>query len=255
MEKNLEFIKQSLIAHRGMHNIEKGIPENSIEAFKEAINNKYIIELDVHILKDNSIIVFHDDNLKRMTGLYKEIKKTTYEEIKKLKLQNTNSHIPLLEEVLELINKQVPIIIELKSDVKCGRLEKEIIKKLKNYKGKYVVKSFNPISVYWLKRHNPEIIRGQLVSNYKNENLNSIKKFILKNMLFNCITKPDFLSCEIDFLQNKKVKRFRKSKRIVLGWTIRNKQDFMKAKKYCDNYICENLDNIKYYKISEDNDN
>ena len=246
MEKNLEFIKEGLIAHRGMHNIKKGIPENSIDAFKEAINNKYIIELDVHILKDNSIVVFDDDNLKRMTGLNKEIKKTTYREIRKLKLQNTNSYIPLFEEVLKLVNKQVPIIIELKSDVKCGRLEKEIIKILKNYKGKYVVKSFNPISVYWLKRHQPQIIRGQLVSSYKKENINIIKKFILKNMLFNYLTKPDFLSCEIDLLQNKKVKEFRKSKRIVLGWTVRNQQDFIKAKKYCDNYICENLDNINY---------
>lgn len=238
MNKNTDFLKQSLIAHRGMHSIKNRIPENSIEAFAKAIEYLYIIELDVHILKDKSVIVFHDDNLKRMTGVNKKVK--DYDKIRKLKLQNTNCYIPLLKDVLELVNGKVPIIIELKTDTKCGSLEEEIINILKQYKGQYAIKSFNPFSIYWLKKHNPEIVRGQLASNFKNEKMNIIKKVFLKNMILNFITKPDFISYGIDGLPNRKVEKYRKTN-LVLGWTITNKFEMQKAKKYCDNMICENL--------------
>ena len=243
MKKDLSFLKENLIAHRGAHNINKNIPENSVKAFKEAIKNNYIIELDVHMLKDNNVVVFHDDNLKRMTGVNKKIKDVTYEEVKKLKLQNTDNYIPLFKDVLNLIDGKVPIIIELKYDVKCGKLEKEVIEILKNYNGKYVVKSFNPFTVYWFKKNYPDIIRGQLSCNFKSEKINFIKKFFCKHMLFNFITKPDFISYGVKSLPNKKVEKYRKNI-LVLGWTIRNKEDLAKAKKYCDNYICENFDKI-----------
>ena len=243
MEKNLDFLKQSLIAHRGMHDIKNKIPENSLKAFEKAVENNYIIELDVHILKDKSVVVFHDDNLERMTGINKKIKESTYNEIKKLKLQNTDNYIPLLKDVLKLINGKVPIVIELKYDVRYGALEEETIKILKNYRGKYVIKSFNPLSVYWLKRNYPEIIRGQLSYDFKDEKINVIEKFIFRNMMFNVITKPDFISYGINSLPNKRVEEYRK-KNVVLGWTVKNKRELEKAKKYCDNFICENLEEI-----------
>ena len=64
--RDISFLKGRLIAHRGCHDIEKNVPENSMLAFDKAVENNYIIELDVHILKDGNIVVFHDDNLKRM---------------------------------------------------------------------------------------------------------------------------------------------------------------------------------------------
>lgn len=243
--RETHFLKQNLIAHRGMHDIENGIPENSIIAFEKAIENSYIIELDVHILKDKSVIVFHDDSLERMTGVNKNVKDVTYDDIRELKLQNTNCYIPLLRDVLEFVDGKVPIIIELKTDVKCGVLEKETVNILKQYKGKYVLKSFNPFSVYWLKTHHPEIIRGQLASSFKNDKMNIVKKLFLKNMLLNFITKPDFISYGIDGLPNKRVEKYRKTN-LVLGWTITNKFEMEKAKKYCDNLICENLEKIIY---------
>ena len=148
--KDLEFLKNNLIAHRGCHN--ELIPENSMPAFSKAIKNNLIIELDIHLLKDNKVVVFHDDNLKRMTGLDKPIKDLTYEEVRKLKLLNTNYKVPLLSDVLELINGKVPVIIELKYDTKYGLLESELLKILKNYKGLYAIKSFNPLSLYYFKK-------------------------------------------------------------------------------------------------------
>lgn len=212
-------------------------------AFAKAIENSYIIELDVHILKDKSVIVFHDDNLERMTGVNKKVKETTYNEIKKIKLQSTNCYIPLLKDVLKLVNGKVPLIIELKTDVKCGSLEKETINILKTYTGQYAIKSFSPLSIYWLKKHHPKVIIGQLFSDFKGDKMNIIKKLFLKNMILNFITKPDFISYGIDGLPNARVEKYRKTN-LVLGWTITNKSEIERAKKYCDNLICENLDEI-----------
>lgn len=242
--KDLSFLKQNLIAHRGYHNKEDGIPENSIPAFEKAIKNNYIIELDVHILTDGKVVVFHDDNLERMTGLKKDIKDTDYNEIKDLSLNNTEYKIPLLEEVLKLVNNRVPIIIELKTDVKTGILEEALVKILKNYKGKFVVKSFSPYSVYWFKKNYPDIIRGQLSQDFRNSDMCVFKKILLRNMYFNIFTKPDFISYGIHALPNKRVQNFRKNK-LVLGWTVRNNEQFNKGKIYCDNLICENFNKLE----------
>lgn len=240
MKKDFSFLTENLIAHRGYHNIEKGIPENSMLAFKEAIKKGFVIELDVHLLKDGNVVVFHDDNLNRMTGFDKEIKLMDYKEISYLRLKETNHKIPLLEEVLKLVDGKVPIIIELKYDVKCGLLEERVAKILKNYKGKYAVKGFNPFSIYYFRKKHPEIIRGQLVSNFNNERMSKIKKFFLKNMLFNVLSKPDFISCDVRTLPNKKISKLRKSK-IILGWTVRSKDELNKFEKHCDNIIFENI--------------
>ena len=240
MKRDTNFLTKNLIAHRGYHDIEKGIHENSMKAFAEAIKNNYIIELDVHLLKDSEVVVFHDDNLKRMTGVNKKVKECTYEEITEIKLKETEEKIPLLKDVLNLVDGKVPIIIELKTDLRCGKLEKEVIKILEKYNGEYAIKSFNPLSVNYFRKHSPSTIRGQLASDFKNDKMFIIKKLFLKHMLFNFISKPDFISYDIRALPNKKIEKIRE-KQLVLGWTARSGEDMEKAKKYCDNVIFENI--------------
>lgn len=238
--KKANFLLERPIAHRGLHDIEKGIPENSIEAFKRAIKNNYIIELDVHLLKDGNVVVFHDDNLKRMTGIDALIKDKTYEEIKTMFLKETKYGIPSFMEVLKLVDGKVPLLIELKYDTKCGLLEDEVIKILKDYNGKYAIQSFNPLSINYYKKKCPNVLRGQLSSNFKNKKMFFIKKIILRKMFFNIITKPDFISYDINGLPNSRVKKIKKNI-TVLGWTIRNNDDYKLAVKYCDNIIFEKI--------------
>ena len=235
---NINFLKNNLIAHRGLHN--KDIPENSMLSFTKAIDNNYIIELDVHLLKDGNVVVFHDDNLKRMTGIDKKIKNTTYEEIKDLLLINSNEHIPLLIEILNLVRGRVPLLIELKYDTKIGLLEDKVIDILKNYQGLYAIQSFNPLSLIYIKKKCPEIPRGILVSKFKKEKLGILKKIILRNMLLNFIIKPDFISVNYNYLSNKKVQKYKNSK-LILTWTIRNKEEIDKYASLCDNFIVENI--------------
>ena len=236
--KNLNFLNSNLIAHRGMHN-NKDIPENSIKAFKKDIKDNYIIELDIHLLKDNTIVVFHDDNIKRMTGINKNIKDYTYEELKKINLLDTKEKIPTFKEVLELIDGKVPVIVEFKYDRKAGILEQESVKLLDNYKGLFCVKSFNPMSVRWFKKHRKNYIRGLLVDN----KWGNKKEIISSSMILKFICKPDFLSCKYSIIDKRRVKKL--SKKIpVLGWTIKNKTNYLKYKDKFYNIICENFDDI-----------
>ena len=89
---------RNIVAHRGIHN-NKEIPENSLAAFKQALKLNYPIELDVQLTKDNTLVVFHDYNLKRLTNKDLILQQATYDDLKKLSLLNTTEKIPNLKEV------------------------------------------------------------------------------------------------------------------------------------------------------------
>ncbi len=235
--KDLCFLKSSLIAHRGVHNME--VPENSICAFKIALKKKYIIEFDVHLLKDNTVIVFHDDNLFRMTGINKNLCDCTYDDIKNLHLKNSNYKIPTLDEVLRLINGKVPIIIELKYDRKVGLLEKEVSKLLDNYNGLFCIKSFNPFIVRWFRKNRPKYIRGLLIS----DKHRTIIEKLCQSFIAGAICKPDFISCNYKLSDNKQILKY--MKRIpVLAWTIKNGKNYQKYRDKFYNLIVENIDKL-----------
>ena len=87
--KMLEDLKKYDYAHRGLHDIEKGVPENSMEAFRCAVDQGFGIELDVHILRDGQLVVIHDSNLKRLCGMEQTLEDMTWNEAEKLRLQGT----------------------------------------------------------------------------------------------------------------------------------------------------------------------
>lgn len=239
LNKDISFIKQNFIAHRGVYNNVE-IVENSMEAFKEAIKRKYIIELDVHLLKDNkTIVVYHDDNLERLTKINKKIVDCSYDELCKIKLFGKDIKIPTIEEVLKLVDGKVPIIIELKYDRKVGLLESRLANVLDNYNGKFAVKSFNPLSIMWFKRHRKNYVRGLLV-NYSHNNL---KEYIISKMLFLKETTPDFLSVSYEFANSDKIQKLR-LKMPVIAWTVKDKKTYEKVKNSFDNLILENFDNV-----------
>ncbi len=101
-------------AHRGLHDIKKGIPENSIPAFQAAIEAGYGIELDVHLTKDGKLVVFHDDDFRRICGEKGKVEETDYARMRTYRLSRTGEKIPLLSEVLRLVDGKVPLLIEVK---------------------------------------------------------------------------------------------------------------------------------------------
>ena len=237
----INFLLHTPIAHRGLHSAT--VPENSLTAFQKAVQGRFPIELDCHILKSGEVIVFHDNNLKRMCGIDKEVSHCSFTEIRELYLNHTRERIPLLSEVLSVVNGKVPLLIELKYDQKAGKLEAAAIEALKGYKGKYALQSFNPLSLRWLKKHAPEVPRGLLSSDFKNcgEPISPLLKPALKNLCLAPFIKPDFISYDIRALPNDRVKKYRDKGLPVLGWTVSHLSQSKEALKYCDNLICEKI--------------
>lgn len=225
MIMNNDFLKNNIIAHRGIYDNEKVI-ENTLEAFKKAIKKGYIIELDLHLTKDNEVIVFHDDKLDRLTKSKGYIKNRNYKDLKNIKLLNTNSYIPTFDEVLSLVNGKVPLLIELKDDRKGFKLEKEVIKKLDNYNGLFAIQSFRPSTIIYFRIFRNKFIRGLLIS--KNYNL----KYHSLRMINIC--KPDFINVNKNLLNNKIIKKF---KGIKITYLVDKNEKMLYSDK-CDNMIC-----------------
>lgn len=194
--KGLEALRGWSYAHRGLHG--NGIPENSMAAFRAALEGGYGIELDVHLLKDGSLAVFHDGTLDRTTGKSGRVEDLTASDLPNYPLEGTDELIPLFSQVLELFDGKAPMIVELKPvGGNHAALTKAVCDLLDSYHGVYCLESFDPRCIYWLKKHRPDLIRGQLTENFvanQKSPLPMVLKLILTHQLENFIIRPDFVA-------------------------------------------------------------
>ena len=230
---------QPFIAHRGLFKNPE-IPENSMPAFAEAVKMGYGIELDVQLTADNKLVIFHDDTLKRMCGDPRLLRELKYEELKSMRLLNGKEHIPLFRDVLKLINGKVPLVVEIKPEGRYIETVRRAVSVLKRYKGVYCIESFNPFVLVWLKKHRPEILRGQLSTDFKkdgDEHSHPLQ-FILSNMFFNFISRPDFIAYNYKHagrLPCQICTKFFKS--LNAAWTVQSEKDLKEAEKYFKFFI------------------
>ena len=219
-------------AHRGYHD-KPQIPENSMPAFRRAIERGWGAELDVHLLKDGTLAVFHDSDLMRCTGQSGTIENLTLQELSALRLEGTDEHVPLFDEVLELFEGKAPLIIELKTHGGNHRsLAEAVCRRLDRYYGLFCIESFDPRAVADVRELRPAIYRGQLAADFmKNpENLPLYQRVVLKNLLLNAKARPDFIAYKFED-RGVWANRFAVGK---LGlqevlWTIRSKEDLAAA--------------------------
>lgn len=239
--------KKWLYAHRGLHDDGSQAPENSMEAFRRAVEAGYGIELDIQLSRDHVPVVFHDFFLERVCGVRGKVIDYTYEELQQFSLFQTTQKIPKFSEVLELVNGKVPLIVEFKIEFKDLSLCPIADKLLREYKGMYCMESFNPLGVWWYRCHHKNVLRGQLSDVFlKEENLgdgNQLKSpvyFVLQNLLANFISRPDFIA-----YHSKYPKTFsRKVCCKLLGalgaaWTIQSPEELKAAQRDFDLFIFE----------------
>ena len=222
-----------IIAHRGVHN-NKDIPENSLLAFNKAIDNNYAIEFDIEITKDDKLIIHHDDNLKRMTGINKNVEELTYDEIRNLYLLDTFEKIPTLSDALSLVNGKVLLDIEIKSTKKRSKVIDLVLKELDNYNGNVLLKSFDPFIVRDLKKKTNKYKIGLLVmENSSNKKLNLLVKTGLIYKI-----NYDFLSIDSRMLNNNFYNKY--NNKPIQVWRVNyNNKD--KYSEYNVVLICDNL--------------
>ncbi|MFU8793561.1 MAG: glycerophosphodiester phosphodiesterase family protein [Acholeplasmataceae bacterium] len=237
--KDMSWLKTEFIAHRGLHTSDGSVPENSRTAFIEAMNAGYAIECDLNVLGDGTVVVFHDNNMLRLCGKNIALNDITYEKMKEIFYLNTTESILTLKDLVELIDGKVPLLIELKPFGNIKQLCENTMALLKSYQGRYALFSFHPKIVYWLKKHHPSVIRGQISSFFKDENMRKFNKYLAKKMVFNRYTKPDFISYDIHDLPNKYADQAAKKGLPVLSFAAQTQQAFDRIKAHYDNVVFE----------------
>lgn len=230
-----KWLRKGVVYHRGKH--DRNIRENTIEAIKGAIKDGLAVEIDVRLSKDKKVVLSHDDSLKRVFGIDKNISECNYEEICRL----SKNEIPLLRDVLDLVDDKIGLMIEIKS-CKVKGIAEAVYNILKNYRGRFVIVSFNVFILNYFRRKDPSIIRGQLAYNYKNKRYNWLFRFILSRMMLNFISKPHFISYGINDCNAKLLAKYRQKGYFIIGWTYRDNRNKEALLEIYDNMIVEEMD-------------
>lgn len=218
-----------LFAHRGLFNNTFHIPENSLLAFQEAIDAGYGIELDVQLTKDKIPVVIHDDTLNRVSGENVKISDLTFDELSHYKLFQSSESIPSLSQALDLIDGQVPVMIELKVGLSYKETCRRVAYVLKAYKGPYCIISFSPLALQWFKEKMPHVIRGQLSTNFFKDHIQSTPpiQFALSHLLLNFLSRPDFISYNYKYTPNLSVAICKYVfKTPIVMWTVRDQDQY-----------------------------
>ena len=216
-------------AHRGYHDKPR-VPENSLAAFRRAVERGYGAELDVHLMQDGGLAVIHDSSLQRTAGADVRIEDLCRTDLARYPLEQSNETIPLLEDVLALFRDKAPLVIELKPERGNHKaLSAAVAAVLDGYSGDYCIESFDPRVLYWFRKHRPQVCRGQLAYNFladRESELPWLLKLILTNLLTNFLTRPDFIAYQFS---DRRVPSLRLCKRLwhpkIFYWTITSQTD------------------------------
>ena len=236
-----------LFAHRGLHDNKSGAPENSMPAFRKAVEKGYGIELDVQLSSDGVPVIFHDLDLARACGVQGLVRERTYEELQTLRLFGSEEKIPALKDFLEMVDGRVPLIVEFKSEDSDLTLCRVIAPMLRAYKGAYCIESFNPLVLLWYRIHQPKVMRGQLSDGFihipKYRALNKAPITIPVQFLIpNFLSKPDFIAYNHMYegnISRRICRNLYKAK--AAAWTIKSQSELEEAKKSFDVFIFDSF--------------
>ena len=250
--RGMEKYKCIKYAHRGLHGTvgkEPYAAENSMTAFERAAELGFGIELDVQVSRDGEVVVFHDETLRRVTGVCGKVRDFTLAELKACRLCQTDDTIPTLSEVLELVDGRVPILVELKETGFDHTISEKTAQILKSYKGDFIVESFSPLAFSAIRRALPDTPCGFLSDKLtENEDYRSLKYRIIQRFLLNFKARPAFIAMNLNrasMFPLPIIKRLFGTP--TLAWTVRSAEEEAQAYKdgfsgiIFENYIPDNI--------------
>lgn len=230
-------------AHRGLWDMDLGIPENSMPAFRRAVENGYAIELDVHLTADRQLVVFHDDTLNRVCGVQGTPESMTLEELQKLRLSGTQEHMPTLQDVLSLVDGRSPILVEIKQPAVHSEICRYLVPVMQAYHGPFLIESFNPFALRAYKKADPTPLFGLLSERYPSSlNVNPMVKILSTSLMLDTICRPDFIAYNYRTVN---VTGFILVKNLfrapVFVWTVRKEKDYQRCRELYDAVIFEHF--------------
>lgn len=241
-------------AHRGFHNTSAGIPENSLPAMRLAVEHGYGIELDVQLTKDKRLVVFHDDMLSRVCGLDIRIQDKTYAELREFYLFDTLEKIPLLTEVLAVVDGKVPLLIEIKLTSADTSICHYLDQLLRGYHGAYCIESFNTLALRWYKKNRPDVFRGQLSANLLGRQpgrSDFLLCLLTTNLMLNFLGRPNFIAYCYKDRYNLSYQFLKRVLGIpTFGWTFTDLAAYSKYQYAFDSAIFEDFDLHQIYPVA-----
>jgi glycerophosphoryl diester phosphodiesterase len=232
----LSWLTKRPIAHRGLHDLNRRVWENTLSAFRRAVEKNFAIECDVHLSSDRVPVVIHDGALKRLTGRDGFVWQRTAAELQTLKVGGTKDHVPTLAELLDLVRGKVPLVIELKGIAGHDEgLVEAVAAALKNYKGRVAVMSFDHWLIRDFRKYMPDIPTGLTAYGRENSLIEAHFSMLAHGLDFISYAAGDLPNPFVSFVREK-------LKMPVITWTIRYKPAVDLTFKYADQMTFEGFD-------------
>lgn len=218
-------------AHRGLHDMAAGRPENSLSAFRAAARAGFGAELDVHLMADGALAVVHDSDLTRVCGRPGRVEALRREDLAAYPLLGSGERIPLLEDVLAVFagEKGGPLIIELKPVGGNARaLTDAVMERLENWRGAYCIESFHPAVLLRLRRRWPGVIRGQLSRRFDKRSpsgFGRLADWAMTHLLVCAVGRPDFVAYRWQDRDGTALRWMRRRWHVrEVSWTVRDRE-------------------------------
>ena len=235
------------IAHRGLHDKANGVIENTLSAAEAAIARGFPIELDVQLTADNEAIVFHDFVLDRLTGEAGLVVERKLSDLTGIDIAGTmgGDKIPSFKQFLDTIAGRVPLVVEIKSKFDGNMtLTKRVVEILNDYRGPFVIKSFDPQIVTYLRTNAPNITRGIIgeleYASKADDFMTDELRHYLSNMLHFSESQPQFVSWKVHNLPCAAPYLAKTIGNLpLMAWTVRTPEDRARAEKHADQMVFE----------------
>lgn len=234
--KKISWLTKRPIAHRGLHDLNRKVWENTLTAARLAMDKSFAIECDVHLSSDRVPIVIHDDDLSRLTGEDGFVWQRTAAELRNLKVGRTSDHVPLLADLLAVVNGKVPLVVELKGTPGHDEgLVEAVAAQLRDYRGKVAIMSFDHWLIRDFRKFMPDIPAGLTAYGTENKLIEAHFAMLAHNLDFTSYAAGDLPNPFVSFVRDR-------LKLPVITWTVRDKPAVDLTFNYADQMTFEGFD-------------
>jgi glycerophosphoryl diester phosphodiesterase len=232
--EDLSWLTSRPIAHRGLFDADR--PENSMAAFRNAVTRGIPFELDVQRARDGTLVVIHDPDLVRLAGQRLAVSDLDRDQLRGLRIGSSGESIPVLSQVLEEVNGQVPILVDVRRwhAERSPDLEQAVAAEVRDYRGPLALQSFDPLAVLRLRR----LVRDRPVGQITGElaSAGQILSALGRTMVTNLLTRPHFASYGLAALPSRPAAFWRRHMPLIT-WTVKSSADEEQAAKVADNFL------------------